>query len=361
MYKKHYFLLLAIILATIISVVIFYKFNNENSFNIKITKPQMIWGVVLRPYALASTMGGSTDWKYNVDRQIAMTKELGANAVKFALELDDQVNDYIVKKAAENDLKVLISVSIPGINLITSGSQNDYYDEGYKLGEKVAKKYQGRIKYYQMDNEISGTLYNKADDVGETLPDRFGQRYNRTRTERQIRYLKGMSNAIHKNDPKAIRSISGHWILVDAIKYMINNGVEFEFLGWDWYSDMGEDFSNRSLEGKDNFNLVKIANEEFKKDLWIVEANKDKGSWENTEREQAEFIESIAQKSWEKGVKGFFIHTLVDMASEQNESIGHLGLVKVKKDPNTNQWDFGDYKSAFYRYKAVIEKYPKVK
>lgn len=330
--------------------------NNNKDFGEAVKSPEKSaynWGVVIRPFALSTPDKPSirieTTYK-QIDEQFDLIKKLGANSIRVGVEKNNKVSDYIIEKAQENDLKVLFGLD-EEINFNNPGE--DLYQRGYNFAYSFASRYKGKIQYYQLLNEISGTAVRRNEDEGETLPNRYNLKYDKERYQNLSKYLKGLSDGVKAGDPKAQRLISAHWVLIDIFNYLIADKVNFEIIGWDWYSDMGDDISNRKIDEGGNFNLAEEASKMGKK-LWIVEANIEGGSFGDKEKEQADYIKDFALKTYLSGkTEGFFVHTLTDMAADQDKTIGHLGLVKVEKN-ESGQWEFGQLKSAFLEYQKII-------
>jgi hypothetical protein len=152
--------------------------------------------------------------------------------------------------------------------------------------------------------------------------------------------------------------------LYEVINRLINDGVDFDVLGWAWYANDGDDVTKReAYPDKSTINLgAELA--KFGKTDWIVESNLADGTYpnkgENTqdlEKKQADFIRTFVPKTLSSGYfSGYFFFALFDdpVAGEvADESEAHWGLVEVKKVGDENK--IIRNKPGFNAYRSVIE------
>jgi|GEM_PF-995855 len=310
-------------------------------------KSEFIWGAQGGAFVL-----NRLDDPYkpeNVDKQIEFAKKLGINLIRANLEISkkdspfeitplEKANDDFINRVADAKLQILLVLD-PDIPK-TVGKAN-YEEEGYKLGSYAAKHYKGKVKYYQIANEVTGTIVKPAEDNGKTFNGNYGVQYSQARYDAVLGWVKGMSRGIRENDTDAKIVLCGHWILYDVIQKLISDGVDFDILGWSWYSTDGDDVTRREYNWGDHMNLAEKLYS-IKKDVWIVETNYDHGSFGNGkisssegEKKQAEFIGKFANNVYNSGYfKGFIVFTLFDNpinAEIAAEREAHWGLVEVKK------------------------------
>lgn len=308
----------------------------------------------------------------NTDKKIAKLKELGVNTVRanfemlvndpFSITPYDDLNDRYITALTDNKFDVLLVIDP---NIPATVGKVDYEKEGYSIGSYVAKRYKGKIKYYQLANEVTGTAVKPSDSnfKGETYQDDFGIQYSTERYEAVRGWVRGMSKAIREQDSSAQIVLSGHWVLYDVIDRLIKDGVDFDILGWAWYANDGNDVTKRETpDGKSTINLAtELA--KFNKKLWVIESNladgtypKDGKTANRLEKEQAEFIRSFVPAVLNGGYfSGYFFFTLFDdpIAGEvASEREAHWGLVEVKKSGDDIK--ITRNKPGFDAYKKVI-------
>lgn len=311
---------------------------------------EIYWGAVIRPFAIENA-----DPKITTKQEFDLLGKLGAKAVRANIESNPELNDLIVDEAQKRNMQVVLILEEQGVDYDASG---DFYQRGYDFAKPYAERYKGKVKYYQLSNEITGTTFRKPEDSGPSLKNRDGLLYDATRYENVRDYIKGQSDAIGEIDARAQRIVSGNYILVDIFKMIVDEGVNFEIIGWDWYSDLGDDIAHRTIEGED-FSYPEFAKSLGKK-LWLVEVNREGGSFGGKEKEQADFIAHMAQNAWDNQVPALFVHMLTDFQPLWDESIGHLGLVTLDENKN-GPWEIGGLKPAFGSYQDFIagHRYPK--
>jgi hypothetical protein len=301
-----------------------------------------IWGAQGGAYVLNNIK--DTYHKENVDLQISKAKELGLNLLRANLEIttnespytltfNDSDNDDFINRVSKSRLDLLLVLD-PDITKTVG--KTDYYKEGYRMGSYAAKRYKGKIKYYQIANEISGTIVKKPETQGELIKGANNIEYSKEMYDVTLNWLKGMSKGIRENDPNAKIVLSGHWILYDIFPMLIKDGADFDILGWSWYSEDGTDPTSREYNYGDHFNLAKKL-KDIKKDVWIVETNSSGGSKGKNlslaegAQAQADFFGKFLPKIYSSGYfNGLIVYTLFDNPNSAlvgNEADSHFGLV----------------------------------
>jgi len=284
----------------------------------------------------------------------------------FKLDYPEAQNDDYINKLTSQGVDVLLVLD-PNIPA-TLGKVN-YEDEGYKLASYAAKRYQGKVKYYQIANEVSGTVVKKDGDKGPFFKDDLGMEYDSNKYKVTLGWIKGMSRGIRENDSSAKILLSGHWILYGVFNNLVRDGADFDIIGWAYYSSDGDDPTKREYNYGNYMNLAEKLSQ-FKRDLWIVEANRAGGSYDknaktsspSAEEEQANYLESLLKNVYNSGYfKGFIVFTLFD--SPTAEELGYpqdayLGLAEVKKTGSDNR--IQKYKRAFYVFRDFINSHPKI-
>lgn len=330
-----------------------------------------VWGVNTSCYQVDGYQ------EKTADRQIDLINKLNANTVRITLErtikldpleinYDERANDSFVNKLRENNKEIIMIVDG---DIIKSSKIKGFNQEeaGYQMGKYAGSRYKGKVKYYQIANEVTGTSVKPLDDdfSGSTFKGDYNVEYSSERYNSLLGWLKGMQKGIRESDDQAKIVISGHWHLYFIIDKLIKDGIDPDIIGWAWYSNDGEDITRRDLGGGKSINLAEKLNE-FGRDVWIIELNSDKGSYnaqrrKNDESYQSAFLEKMIPNLTETGlIKGILVYTLFDIptfADGRDESEAHWGLVKVDKSKQ-GEVIFG-LKKAFDTYKNLIKKYSK--
>ncbi len=361
---KWYWWLLGLVVIASIGAGLYLLYSSGESVSVKLgalSTPaakqdpnRAHWGAVIRPFAL-DLPGQPTTWQKGIPEQLDLLKAMGGTLVRANVESNLSVMDAVVNGARERDLDVLLILEVAGDNPVLSQSvkKEQLYQLGKDLGRDWASRYRGKVAYYQLANEVSGTAARRLEDTGPTLDNRYSLKFDRNRAERVAEYERGLADGVKAGDRSAKRMITGHWVLVDIIPYLIDKGVDFEIVGWDWYSDMGVNPAITEIDGQPDLNLPDVFTK-LGKEFWLAEVNKEAGSFKGTAKEQAEYLRDVATTVLtDDSIRGLIVHMLPDMAAEQGEDTGELGLVTVKKQPN-GSWDFGDPKPAYTELKSIF-------
>jgi len=330
--------------------------------------PKFVWGVQGGAYVLNQMKDAYII--EHVESQIKSLKDLGVNTVRANLELKRQDSPFLITPQETANDDFIARLSQAGLDTVlvldpdvpkTIGNAN-YEQEGYKLSSYAAKRYKDKVKYYQVLNEVSGTIAKPGDYKGKVIKGENSMEYSQERYDAVLGWAKGMIRGIRENDPNAKIVLCGHWIMYDIIGKLISDGINPDIIGWSWYSPDGLDVTKREYNWGNYINLAEKLSE-FKKDLWIIESNSDHGSYfdgkisaAEGEKKQADFISNFAKNVYDsKYFKGYFVFNLadspvaVDMGSPQD---AHWGLVEVKEI--NGDYKITKYKPAFYAYHDFI-------
>lgn len=313
-------------------------------------KEPFIWGVTMRPHALGRYTPAT--WL----RQVNLAKDLGINFVRIGWQYDayykgkpDQFgfHDEIFGKIQNKGMSVyLVFEGNPDVLEV----KDPYYD-GFNNGFQIASHYKGQIKYYQMLNEV-GSVALKPSMSGENESD-----YDEAKYAKVAEWLKGASAGIKKADPGAYRVISCQWLQTGFLSRLQGDKVDYDIIGWDWFSDMGM-MSERKLT--DGTLLIDKLNS-FGKPVIIAEVNQrpegDGGQKGMPEQKQADYIDKTAEWAYTSGkIKGFIVLELMDVVNTGKNFTDYYGLVETQKTGN-NTGIPGEPRKAYDVYKEIIAKY----
>jgi len=343
--KKNW-IFIVLILVIIVGGVIIFLTARKGGGAAPIAKQKFMWGVTANPDSARKY--NSKMWK----QEVAFINQLGVDWVRVGYDnsVSNRESKYnsIVDVAEAAKVNVILQIdSTQPIAKIT-----DAYSDGQKVGTEVATMFKGRVHYYQILNELGGTALKGGNMSGENFSD-----FDPTTAKKLEDWVKGATDAVKKIDPSAQTIITFHWTHYALLDKMVSDGVKFDVLGWDWYSDMGLMQDKKIADGT----LLVDKLKSYNKPIVLAEVNyQPKGKTPNSESdlaEQVKFIQSMAD--WAKTVgqiKGFFVQELVDAAPFGSQKASYFGLVKVKQVPDSSNFEFGDLKPAFNTYKEIISK-----
>lgn len=126
---------------------------------------------------------------------------------------------------------------------------------------------------------------------------------------------------LRRGDPDAQLCLNGTWKHTGMIDYMLANGVEFDILGWDWYSNMEEEYGIRHCVQ----DLL-----QYGKDLIFCETN----IWPHThtDGQRADYLTNLMKILYaypSPRLKGMIIYELMDEPGHPSAPERTFGLVKA--------------------------------
>lgn len=305
-------------------------------------KDPFMWGINVNPSPVRNY--SLENWT----RQMGYVTDLGAKWIRLVFDYNAtdkfKIFDEMIDTAKKQNINTLLSLdsSKPVTSL------DNAYDDGYKVGSDVATHYKGKVRYYQVLNEVGGTVIKGAQYSGESESDFDLEKYAKVRD-----WSKGAIAAIRKIDPDAYIVMDFHWTHYAIVDMLLRDGLDFDIIGWNWYADM-KIMSNKKLA--DGTLLVdKIKS--YNKPVILAEVNGSPAKGEAKQDAQANFLKEMADWAYGSGfIKGFFVHELVDAAPTTNREANYFGIISFKKGSDGG-YTFGERKKAFYTYQELIAKY----
>lgn len=272
-----------------------------------------------------------------LEGQIETAARLGAKLYRFnfnpVTEADFTYTERVVKLCEKYGMSLMLVLDD------MSGTP----DEIYSRQLEMAKRFAGRIEYYQLFNETDvyamhtddGSLYHDGD--GSTLAD-----YAPARVKELTEKMLSSQKALREGDKNAKLVINFAWKHTALLKAYEDAGVEWDVTGIDWYSDM---------EGAAGIDYITGALDAMfpAKPYIICECN----IWAHnsyTEREQADYMRSFADKVYviarqNSNFTGMIVYELLDELNYEGDSYNgeaHFGLVNC-----TSSGKIGEIKLAY--------------
>ncbi|MEI6040020.1 MAG: hypothetical protein WCP93_01570 [Candidatus Berkelbacteria bacterium] len=310
-----------------------------------VKKRSFMWGVMTREASLQD---------YTLEywnKELDYDKKLGVNYIKV---------DYDAHAGYKRSVQMVQAAKAKGMDVLFTFAPADIlkvkkpYDEGYALGKKLAGKLQGQVVYYQLMSESGSTALKGGQYTGTKESD-----YDQAKYQIIKEWLKGASDGVKSVDKKNQVVINDQWTHFAFFDMITRDGVKFDVLGWNWFSDMGF-LGDKTLDGGQ---LVFDRLKEFKKPIILTEVNARPDSTKGMdEKVQSDFISKMADFAWlnKDIIKGFYILELTDQAPTQTalKKPEYYGLIYAKKATD-GTYTFGELKKAFTTYQAIIKKYNK--
>lgn len=318
----------------------------------KLKKEPFLWGVTMRPHALGRY--DANTW----NKELNLAKDLGVKYIRIGWQYDAWYNgklnpfgfhDKVFSQAKEKGLSIYLVIES---NPAEISELKNPYMEGYNSAFQIASHYKGQIKYYQLLNEAGSTAIKGSDFSGEKEEDYDAAKYVKVRD-----WLKGASEGIRKADSSAYRVITDQWLHYAFFDMLAKDKVDFDILGWDWFSDMGLMSEKKLADGT----LILDKLKSFGKPIILAEVNGrpdgDNGQKGQDEAKQAEFIQKMADWAYNsKVIKGFIVLELMDVTNTGRGYVDYYGLVNATEKKN-GVGTIGEPKKAYQVYKEIIKKY----
>ena len=231
------------------------------------------------------------------------------------------LTDALLSAAQTRDIKLVA---------ILFGTLGDYtasYNEGFEF----AKKYAGKILYYQVSNERDVWTGKPTIKDGQSTTEFDDVKYAQAKTE-----IQGLIDGIRAGDPNAKTIVNFTWIHYGFIQRLVNDGINFDILGIDWY--WGD------INNVNGINIPEYLKTQFSKPLWVTEGNRWEGSTGGNETTQTDYItKTVGRMYTNPNISAYIIYELLDepaaVGFEQN-----MGLV----------YNFTSPKPSFDAYKKII-------
>lgn len=300
------------------------------------------YGVNIKIYGMEKA--GAPYNKENLIKQLDWAKELGAVDVRSNVEDNLSDTDDFVNLALERGLNPMLIIEPYLPDFFNQAT----YQQGYDYANFIAKRYRGIVKYYQLGNEASGVA------IKPTYPGNKKTDYDDAKYNVMMNWLKGLSQGVRDADPIAYRMISSNWLGTGAMDRLIDDKVEFDLIGWNWYSDMGEDLI-KEVDGA-QFSIPEYL-KKYPKEFWVVELNRQGGTLDGNEQAQADYFKTFINNAVShNNLGGVFVFPLTDLCSDVGKSIGHMGIIRIQKFADGTCTDNGK-KPAFDVIKDLFAKF----
>ncbi len=304
-------------------------------------KNAFLWGVMTREASLQD---------YTLDywnKELGYDKQLGVNSIKIDYDAHAGYKRSVemVQSAKSKNLEVLFTFAPADILKVQKP-----YDEGYSLGKKLGTKLAGQVAYYQLMSEPASTALKGGQFTGTLQSD-----YDQAKYQIVMNWLKGASDGVRAGDPKAKIVINDQWTHFAFFDMIARDGVKFDYLGWNWFSDMGF-LGDKTLDnGTKVFDKLKSYN----KPIILTEVNERPDSVKGMdENAQSDFIQKMADFAWanKDAIKGFFVLELTDQPATQIHApkSEYYGLIKFSQNAD-GTYTFGQPKKAFATYQNIIK------
>lgn len=302
-------------------------------------RTDFLWGVTIMPFPFKDQN------ETFIVEQFRLANELGLKVVRVEYSPNNlPMNDKVIELAKKYNLKLVFIIPF-GPNDIFSDPQLS--NNTYNYVANIVNRYKGQVAVWQLATEVASVALISSGHHGVDQVDYPEAKYQAVAT-----WLKAAAKAVKDNDPNAKRLINDQWVHVGFFDRFLKEGGDFDILGWNWFSDMGTNMENPLLNSKTGQRYALMNKlKSFKKEIWLTEVNRRQGSNGGKEKEQADYIQHMAESAYKNStVKSFMIFNLVEDQMAPPQERGY-GLVNIE---DGKHW-VGGLKQAYRRYQDLIK------
>lgn len=310
---------------------------------------EIVWGMNMLsiPYPYESRGQALTELRPMWDTQISTLKRAGVTMVRLGGHTQHFTYlDELIPKFTQAGIRVLLVLE----DLEVSADDADEYAHGYAFGKEVVGRYRDAIDDYQLANEIGGYPIKGPQYHGISIDD-----YDPHRLDRQLGFIKGARQAIRELDAGAKAVVVINSVHTGIIQEAIKRGIDFDIIGWNWFSDFGTNLQAKVLNEQtgETFAFLETM-KSFGKPLWVTEANRREGIEQVGAAAQAAFIDEAAEIAIESGFTGFFPYLIVDAVGIQ-EGGRSYGFFDSKKKTD-GLWTLAEPRQTMTDYPSTIQR-----
>ncbi len=295
----------------------------------------LIAGLFCLPASAAPSLSGRSDFLFGItghprhyeaypeeylQQQIRLAAELGSDIYRFNYVPSQSLEEFeyldkVVAYADAYGMKLMLVMD-------AAVGDADAIRDNARL---IAKRYKGKIPYYQAMNE-----QDNASILGPHVDGSQKEHYDQMKLSRNIANIKAMCEGLREGDPDAeivVNFAYVHYYFLDAL---IEADVPFDVIGWDQYSNAGLDVTKNAVP--------KILS--YGKPLIVCETNLYDGRIDNAEAERIQWLEDYMDYLYNYDsdlIRGFIIYELLDepVYELQTPEAGyesHYGLVECGRN-----------------------------
>ncbi len=312
------------------------------------TRNDFVWGLNMHSnfYAVYGTV--------NLEEQVHLAAEMGCKILRNNFYVDDLYHvDTFVQLCNAYGIQVMLEY---GGN-IKGATDDAQRQEDYAMFKLIANRYNGKnghgkIDYIQMENELDVYFAERVSSYGGSFGDGDTiSQYPMEDLERVTRNLKNASAAIREADSNVRIVINAGWKHYGMFQYFQEQGLDYDILGWDWYTDMS---SNLISHGQTAFGIYDTLNAKFHKPIMICETNIWTSSLpdENNPATWDGLVEICKDAYSKPNVIGCIIYQMCDQLNLETsgyEREAHFGFIYADKFGNMT-----GKKAAYDRFQYIF-------
>lgn len=316
--------------------------DTGNSLEVPGTDEDFAWGATILAFPFPRYQES-----FSID-QMKEAKNLGLNYARIEYEpVNPQATEVLVNSAKDNGMKVVLVIPFQQKDIFTDKSLEKTTTDHVT---SVVNRFKGKVAVYQLATEVASVaLANNAALHGIEKKD-----YPADKLAAVTTWVKTASSTVKKIDPSAKRLVNDQWVHTGFFDNYFSAGGDFDILGWNWFSDMGNSMDTVTIDKSKNQNYQLLNKlKSYNKPIWLTEVNRRLGSQGGNEKAQADFITTMAEYATKQPqIKGFFVYNFFEnqVAPEKER-----GYSLVNAADTNNQQKITGKKPAFDAFKKAIQ------
>lgn len=307
------------------------------------------WGINGHPFTQHDYR--QSTWK----QQFLLLKDLGVNVYRIDMPL-------ISNGLARNDRMVvdffdgLADINVKPMPVVFPSEKKglkdslDAYETYFSQGKSFAERYGDWIEVMEVGNEWDVRAMNANRNVDGMRK----SHYDKSLSREVMWILKGFIDGVKAVKPKMSISVSLIWTHLYYLDMLAYHGVDYDIIGYHWYSNMGNLFDVRPPYG----DLLGKVKNKYKKEIWVTELNTKEGTRKIDEEEQEKYLRINLEQLLEQGIiNGFFIYELFDQPALESKypQEARYGLTFHKDGIYKKKPAYSSFKALISRSKAIVK------
>jgi len=258
--------------------------------------------------------------------QIKLLKDLGIQSYRIDVRTDafGNVSESenlleLLKQAKTANIKILPTVFLTGLDY--NSDNISLNNKAIVLGKGFVEKYGAYIDTYELGN-LESNVVIKPGSHGNKPED-----YDLVKLRKLAYFMKGLNYGIKTFDANSKTIVNASWMHYAYLQLLINEGVNYDIIGYQWYSNMDENAATNFAISDIGLKLSSL----FTKPIWFTLASKKDGSLYGTDAAQDEWFRTfVAKVKLNPAVKAVFAYELFDEPNLVNVPQGEkfYGMVK---------------------------------
>lgn len=319
------------------------------------SRKDFLWGTNFHAPEWSSSYSSN-----NLELQLHQAAEMGCKIIRTNLSKTISHTDKTVRLANEYGMKIMLIITIPGRTF------DDDYD--LQLITQTFKAYSsrydgnhgyGKVDYIQIDNELDVLLMehgNKKYGINGHNGDKISN-YHAASLKNISLQISAAIRGIKQSGTTAKSVINISWIHYGLLKYLEEQGIDWDVTGHDWYEEMfdyGNDENEFYDSGKELYDL-------FKKPILICETNmglsKYSGTTSGAPLDDYNFYDPLIECMEDYYSKDFVIGVIFyefwdetdHQADDEWKAGAHCGFVETNRNGS-----FKGFKPIYERVQNII-------